>query len=190
EGPVYRFTAKSTQKEAMTWLQANVFATPTWIIQKDYAALTGQEPLSVVGRLHDRALNILVSPSTLSKLISAEAREGAKAYAPSEMLSDVRRSVFSELAGRKTIDVYRRQLQKSFVEKLIALANPSKQEQASLSKSGDINFTNSDIMSVVKGQLRAIAADARRTANSYGDAASKNHLLDLQDRIRQALDPK
>src|SRR5690606_29096478 len=27
EGPVYRFTAKSTQKEAMTWLQANVFAT-------------------------------------------------------------------------------------------------------------------------------------------------------------------
>eukprot|EP01035_Chromulina_nebulosa_P056613 gene56613-77586_t len=29
-GNVYEFTPKSTQKEAMAWLQANVFTTPTW----------------------------------------------------------------------------------------------------------------------------------------------------------------
>ena len=189
-GSVYQFTDKATQKEAMAWLQTNVFTTPTWIIQKNYSALTGQEPLSVVSRVQDRALNILINPSTLSKLASAEALEGTKAYAATEMLSDVKKSVFTELASRKAIDVYRRQLQKSYVEKLITLANPSKQEQAALSRGGEINFATSDIMSAVKGQLRSISAELRTAANSYSDAASKNHLLDLQDRIKQALEPK
>nr|MCU0388951.1 zinc-dependent metalloprotease [Chitinophagaceae bacterium] len=34
-GPVYNFTAKARQKEAMAWLQQNVFTTPTWVIQKE-----------------------------------------------------------------------------------------------------------------------------------------------------------
>jgi hypothetical protein len=189
-GAVYQFTSKATQKDAMAWLQSNVFITPTWIIQKEYAALTGQDPLGVVARVQDRALNILINPATLSKLTSAEASEGAKAYSPTEMLSDVRKSVFTELASRKAIDVYRRQLQKSYVEKLITLANPSKQEQAALSRGGEINIATSDIMSVVKGQLRSLAAELRAAANGYGDTASKNHLLDLQERIKQALEPK
>ncbi|MCH5599775.1 zinc-dependent metalloprotease [Niabella ginsengisoli] len=189
-GAVYEFTSKQTQLDAMNWLKANVFATPTWIIQKDYAALTGQEPLSVMAKVQDRALNELVSASTISKLIRFEAEAGAKAYSSLEMLSSVRKSIFSELLGRKAIDVYRRQLQKSLVEKLIALANPSKQEQASMSRGLEINLTNSDIMSTIKGQLRILSSEIRTAANSYRDTASKNHLLDLQDRIKQALDPK
>lgn len=187
-GPVYGFTSRARQKEAMAWLQSNVFTTPVWIIRKDYAALTGQEPLTVIARVQDRALSGLISASTINKLIRAEAADASAAYTASDMLSDVRRSVFSELASRKAIDIYRRQLQKSLAEKLMAIANP-KPEQSLRSADG-INVGTSDIRSLAKGQLRLLASEIRSSVNGYGDSASKNHLLDLQDRIRQALEPK
>ncbi|WP_346237535.1 zinc-dependent metalloprotease [Niabella insulamsoli] len=189
-GAVYAFTPKSTQVDAMNWLKNNVFSTPFWLVKNDYATLTGQEPLSVVAKVQDRALGELINPGTLSRLIRFQAASGGSAYTPDEMLQTLRRAVFAELPGRKTIDIYRRQLQKATVEKLIALANPSKQEQAALGKDLEINLVNSDIMSVVKGQLRTLASEMRSAAGSYRDAASKNHLLDLQDRIKQALEPK
>ncbi len=174
-GPVYQFTTKAKQKDAMVWLQNNVFATPTWIVQKNYSTLTGQNPLSIVSRLQDRALNGLVNSSTIDKLINFEANSGSSAYSGTEMLSDIRTSIFSELQAKKTIDIYRRQLQKSYVEKLIAIV-PAK--------------GSSDLASIAKGQLRILSTDLRNVANGYADVASKNHLLDLQDRIKQALDPK
>ncbi|GAB3424673.1 zinc-dependent metalloprotease [Niabella aquatica] len=189
-GPVYRFTAKTRQKEAINWLQNNVFITPAWIIQTDYAAVTGENPLSVISKLQDRALNSLVNAATISKLAGFEAMDQAKAYTPNEMLNDVRKSIFSELAARKTINIYRRQLQKLYVEKLIALT--AEQAPAALkgSAGNTANFKTSDVLSAVKGQLRTLSGEIRIAANSYSDAASKNHLLDLQERIRNVLDPK
>ena len=191
-GPVYQVTPKAQQQEAMSWLQTNVFTTPTWVIQKDYSALTGLDPLTAVGRAQDRALTGVVNAGTLSRLIKSEAMEGAKAYTATEMLNDVRRSVFSELASRKAIDIYRRQLQKSLVEKLIALTStkPATSGAARGPATAAANTATSDVVSAVKGQLRTIAAEIRSAANSYGNTDSKNHLLDLGDRIKQALDPK
>jgi hypothetical protein len=192
KGPVYQFTPKSKQKEAMSWLQTNVFATPTWLLKQNYAALTGQNPLSILAWVQDRALSGLVDAGTLYRLSRFEAEEGSKAYSPNEMLGDLRKSVFSELASRKAIDLYRRQLQKSLVEKLVTLSVPPKSNQEAANKAGSsyVNPATIDVVSVVKGQLRILAGEIRSAANSYSDAASKNHLLDLQDRIKMALDPK
>ncbi len=186
EGTVYRFTPRTRQKEAMAWLHSNVFATPDWVIQNEYTALTGQEPLVTIARVQDRALAGLVSTNTLSKLIRAEAADASAAYLPNDMLTDLRKSVFSELASRKAIDIYRRQLQKSLTEKLIAIAKPPETSSRSTSST---NTTTSDIRSLAKGQLRVLATEIRNAAGN-ADIASRNHLLDLQDRIRQALDPK
>lgn len=191
KGIVYEFTPKSTQKEAMAWLQANVFATPTWVIQKSYTALTGQEPLSIVGKIQDRALGNLLNFSTVSKLLRFEAEEPAKAYTATEMMTDVRRAVFSEIYSRSKIDIYRRQQQKALVEKLIELATPSDQTVASINRQYGYSYgKTNDAVSIAKGQLRMLAAEVRSAAGAYGDAASRNHLLDVQDRIKQALEPK
>jgi len=193
-GPVFEFTSKKTQKEAVAWIQANVFTTPLWVIQKNITALTNLTPLSVIGGLQDRALGALISATTLSNLIRFEAEEPENAYTAVELLNDVRKGVFTELGSRKPIDVYRRQLQKSLVERLIGLVNPATPQTVNV---GGMTITissgfskTSDGISLVKAQLKTLAAEIRTSLTGYGDAASKNHLQDLQDRIKLALEPK
>ncbi len=193
-GPVFQFTPKATQKEAMAWIQANVFVTPTWTIQQNITDLTGQVPTTIVGALQNRALASLVSEGTISSLLRFETESPANAYTATEMLNDVRKGIFTELPARKAIDAYRRQLQKSLVERLIGLVNPPPPQTISF---GGTTLTlnsgfskTSDGISLIKAQLRTLATEIRAAAAVYPDAASKNHLLDLQDRIKQALEPK
>ncbi len=194
-GPVYEFTPKATQKEAVSWIQSNVFTTPTWVIQKNITSLTNITPLTVIGSLQERALGSLVSANTINNLIRFESEEPANAYTATELLNDVRRGVFTELATRKPIDVYRRQLQKSLVERLIGLVNPAPPQTANLGGGITISISSgfsrtSDGTSIVKAQLKTLGAEIRAALSAYSDAASKNHLQDLQDRITKALDPK
>ncbi len=196
-GSVFQHAAKAKQKEAMSWIQSNVFATPTWIVPKEYGTLTGQDPVSTIGKLQDRALSSLINASTLSKLISFEASQGTAAYTATEMLNDTKKSIFSELPTRKEINIYRRQLQKLYVTKLIAIAaslsagsNPSMGSQGGGGMGSSNPLTTSDVISIAKGQLRTLSVEIRNATSGYGNAASKNHLLDLQDRIKQSLNPK
>jgi hypothetical protein len=193
-GPVFEFTPKATQKEAMAWIQANVFVTPVWTIQKNITGLTGQAPQTVILGLQNTAISSLVNEGTINNLLRFETEEPTTAYTATEMLNDVRKGVFTELATRKPVDAYRRQLQKTLVERLIGLAVPAPPQTVNfggttLTISSGFSKT-SDGISIVKGQLRTLATELRTAAAAYTDAATKNHLLDLQDRIREALDPK
>lgn len=192
-GAVYEFTPKTTQKEAVSWIQSNVFTTPVWVIQKKITSLTNLTPLSIVGGLQDRALAGLVNVSTINNLIRFESEDPANAYTATELLNDVRKGVFTELATRKPIDVYRRQLQKSLIERLINLiGTPDPQMAAQAAAFGiSLGFSKTgDGLSLIKAQLKTLAAEIRAAATVYTDAASRNHLLDLQDRIKTALEPK
>ncbi|MFX8852633.1 zinc-dependent metalloprotease, partial [Acinetobacter baumannii] len=67
-------------------------------------------------------LTSLISGDRLNRMQFNAARFGSdKAYNAMELLNDVQSGLFTELAGKKTIDVYRRFLQKSYVDRLINL---------------------------------------------------------------------
>ena len=66
-------------------------------------------------------MNDLLSTSRLLKLITQEAQSGSKAYTINELFDDLRKEVWKELAGKKTADVYRRNLQKMHLSRLIAM---------------------------------------------------------------------
>ncbi len=190
QGPVYVFTDKAKQKRAINWIQENVFKTPSWVIQQNITALTNQTPQSIIANLQNRALNSLTSVATLQNLSRFEAEEPAKAYTISELLTDLRRGIFSELTTRSAIDLYRRQLQKIYVERLIALVKEQPQAPAGMSMFAPGNLSNiQDGKSLVKYQLRTLETEIRSAAGS-ANTATRAHLLDLQDRIKNALDPK
>ncbi|HRB51334.1 MAG TPA: zinc-dependent metalloprotease [Niabella sp.] len=186
-GSVYQFISKEHQKEAINWLKENVFTTPFWLIQNDYPSLTGQSPLSIIYQVQSRALGGLLNANTLNKLTRFEVEDATKAYTPTQMLSDVRKAVFSELPARKPIDIYRRQLQSLFVEGMISLFAPQASGSPSSARAGG---QLSERSSIVKGQLRTLLAEVKTAATVATDYATKNHLLDLQNTIKQALDPK
>lgn len=194
-GPVYEVVAKAKQKEAVDFLNKNLFATPAWLINQDiFSRVKSLNGLSVIGGIQDRTLSRLLSSYTLNKMIDAESSLGNNAYLVTELLSDLKKGIWSELAARKPVDVYRRNLQKSFVNSLIGLVNPPK-AQASASSTGSIVIISSsndksDVSSVVRGFLSSLKNEINAAAASSADVMTKYHLQDVAKRIDNALNSK
>jgi hypothetical protein len=49
---------------------------------------------------------------------------------------------------------------------------------------------NTDVISEAKSQLKKLASTIAANKSSISDGATVSHLEDLQDRIKQILDPK
>jgi len=193
-GPVYEYVSKETQKEALDFLGKQVFTTPTWLLDQNIFSKTGGNAVTVVSRLQDAALNRVMGNNTINKLLNAEAAIGNKALTVNELMAELRKQIFTELSSRKTIDIYRRNLQKNMVERLLSIVKPSAGGSSSLgsiiiSFGASVN-RNSDIVSYAKGTLRAIQADIRAAIPAYSDTATKYHLQDLNDRINEGLNPR
>ena len=191
-GPVYEIVSKAKQKEAVDFINKQLFTTPTWLLNQDIFGKTGISGLTVVGALQDNALNRLVGGRTLNKLVEAEASLGNNAYSLNELLTDLKKGILSELAGRKPIDIYRRNLQKSYINALINLVNSTGQSVTvgGVTISTSSVSDKSDIKSVVRAHLAALKTEITVAAAGTVDQLSKFHLQDVAKRIDKALNPK
>lgn len=193
QGVVVEFTPESRQKEAVQFLQDQLFRTPKWLVSEKITAYTADNPITTIGTLQDNILGRLISHTTLSKLLRFE-EAATNAYTANEMLSDLKRGIWSELATRQSIDMYRRNLQKAYAERLISIVKPSATPSGAItfsfgtSTAPTISRTN-DVISLAKMQLRLLQSDIRAALPAYRDATSRAHLMDVSDRITAALDP-
>jgi hypothetical protein len=197
-GAVYSFSSKAKQKEAVSWLGKNVFTTPKWVTSPHITSLINIAPQTTIIGLQDRALNNVFSAGTISKLLRQEAETPTTAYTFTEMATELRRNIFSELANHQSIDIFRRALQKSFTEKLIGLLESSPPGFVITigGTGGGGGFispslgSTSDAISIAKAQLRTLQTQIKTSLPTYTDASSRNHLLDLSERIDLALKPR
>ena len=190
-GPVYEIVAEAKQREAVDFINKQLFTTPTWFLNQDIFGRTGISGLTIVGAIQDNALNRLFGSRTLNKLVDAEAVLGNNAYQVNELLNDVKKGVWGELAARKPIDIYRRNLQKSYISTLGSLLTSG----SSVSVGGvtiSVGGSNdkSDIKSVVRAHLAALRTEINTAAAGIADPMSKYHLQDVSKRIDNLLNPK
>ena len=186
KGAIYELVSKSEQKEALKFLSENVFTTPNWLLKTSVLTKIDKSPVEVVENLQKTVLNRVLSEGVLNKLYEGESLD-ANAYAVYDYLQDIKNSVFSELKSSSKIDIYRRNLQKNFVETLIARTQASK---PSTGRNAETISDNSDVKSLTRGVLREIKADASKNAQNAQDAVTKYHLEDLVYRIDKALEVK
>jgi Met-zincin/Domain of unknown function (DUF5117)/Domain of unknown function (DUF5118) len=193
EGTIVEFVSKAKQKEAMTFLQNQLFTTPKWLVDNSIAEYTGNNKISTIGNIQSAAVDRLLSNTTVDKLIRAQ-EANAGAYSVTEMMTDARKGIYSELATRKPIDVYRRNLQKMFAERLMnnmeEAAMPAAVSTGRGGPSASTYNNNSDAKSVARMQLKILAAEIKAAMPLYMDMMSKAHLEDVLVRINQSLDPK
>ncbi len=186
KGAIYELVSKSEQKEALKFLSENVFTTPNWLLKTSVLTKIDKSPVEVVENLQKTVLNRVLSEGVLNKLYEGESLD-ANAYAVYDYLQDIKNSVFSELKSSSKIDIYRRNLQKNFVETLIARTQASK---PSTGRNAETISDNSDVKSLTRGVLREIKADASKNEQNAQDAVTKYHLEDLVYRIDKALEVK
>jgi len=196
KGPVYENVPKAKQKEAVEFLNRQLFSTPSWLISDDIFEKTGINAISTVGGLQDMILNRMLTTRNLSKLIDAEAKHGSNAYAITDLLSDLKKGIWSELPGRAKVDVYRRNLQKSYINILDGLLNPPKSGGSSdiivimLGGSSLSSVDKSDIKSVARAHLGSLRNEVKAAAAASTDLMTRYHLQDIVVRIDKALNPK
>ncbi|MDE3237108.1 MAG: zinc-dependent metalloprotease, partial [Bacteroidota bacterium] len=195
KGDVYEVTPKAMQKEAVAFLNKQLFETPTWLLDKDILnKISYPTSNDAVQTAQTSTLGSLMDASRLYRLVLSTERFGAdNAYTLDEMMGDVKRGIWSELVSKKPIDAYRRNLQKAYIDNLIDLLNPSTPVITGLPARFTISFTNTkntDVTSFARGYLRSLQSEINAAAAAAGDKATKFHLQDCADRIKKALDPK
>lgn len=195
-GNVYTFVPKSIQKDAMAYLQKQVFSTPAWLLDENI--LRKIEPAGSLERIRNYqagALNQLLDPGRIARLIEAEAVLNAQAYTPLDLFTDLRTGIWSELATGKTIDPYRRNLQRAHIERLEYLMK----EEPSFGMSSSamrfagytpIDVSQSDIRPIARAELKALRAQITQAVARTSDRMSRYHLEDCIQRINNILDPK
>lgn len=194
-GNVFVPVPKDVQKKAMAYLQKETFATPTWMLDQNILKkIENAGSLERVRGAQVGTLNNLLDPGRLARLIEAEAALGNTTYTPLEMLADLRNGIWSELAAGKTIDAYRRNLQRAHIERLEFLM---KEEPAPVPANirafvggTPIDVSQSDIRPMVRAELKTLRTQINGAIARTGDAMSKYHLEDAVQRINQILDPK
>ena len=193
QGPVYEYVTENKQKEAVDFLNKQLFATPTWLIDQDIFSRIGLNGIAVIGTLQDNILSTLLGNRTLSKLLEGESVLGNNAYQLTELLGDLKKGIWSELATRKPIDIYRRNLQKSYVNTLNALLNPGSGPSVSFSGiviTGSTASDKSDVKSVIRAHLTTLRTEINAAVPVITDPMTKYHLQDELKRIDKALNPK
>ena len=136
-------------------------------------------------------MNRVLAPNTFDKLIQFESLDPKKAYLVSELLSDLRKGIWSELATKAPIDIYRRNLQKMYVERLATLVQPPAAQGQSAAPAPQfqapaMSKTN-DAMSLLKGHIKSLQAEIRAALPAVQDNVTRLHLQDVNDRLTKAL---
>lgn len=179
-GPVYEFAPKEKQKRAIAFLQEQLFNTPLWLNDTALFAVT-DAGFSMVASVQQQILFTLLDGKLINRMLTQEEYAPHRAYLPAEMLQDLKAGIFSELPAHKPITVFRRNLQKAYVEKLITLLPPAS-EKSGLS-------AGNDGISIVKAHAKKLAAEMKQASLPVAENMSREHLQDLYERLNTALHP-
>ena len=194
EGAVYSHVAKSHQKNALKFINKELFSTPTWMIDNNiYSKTQFSGAIEKIGNVQTRTLNNILDSGRMARMIENQTMNGSNAYTLVSMFSDLRRGVWSELYNGKRIDTYKRNLQRAHINRLDYLLNTAKNQRGTNSgyfKQSAVNIGQSDIKAMVRGELNRIKRDVRSATSKAPNTTSRYHLQDAIARINKALDPK
>jgi hypothetical protein len=124
-GPVYAPVPAVKQRAALRFLTENVFTAPLWLNNQYVIDYTGKNLYAQISAQQIMMLNGLLFPPLLLKLNSAATMQQKDGYTATEMLDSLQQAIFPAVPSADTPDIYRRNLQKAYVAKLVSLVNPA-----------------------------------------------------------------
>lgn len=188
---VYTHTSKEMQKSAVDFLNKQLFATPSWMMDEEIIARIGDfGALERIRTIQVTTLNGILEWGRLGRVIENEALNGNEAYKITELFDDLRKGIWTELSAGRTIDVHRRALQRAHIERLELLLTgnePTLTAQFRQFAGPQINASQSDIRPMARGELKTLQTQIRGAIGRTSDRMSKLHLEDALARIEKIL---
>ncbi|MGQ0537931.1 MAG: zinc-dependent metalloprotease [Gemmatimonadaceae bacterium] len=199
DGARYAPWPKARQKEAVRFLNANAFATPTFLLSPDI--LRRIEVEGAIRRINQQQAAVLAAlwnDRRLERIIEFDVLDanGNGAYSLGEYLADIRAGIWGELsAANVKIDAVRRELQRSYLVQAGAKINPTPFVPPAGFPPQFLNLvgparTTSDIKPLFRAELRALDASARSALGRTRDGTTRAHLEDVRHQIDRILNPR
>ena len=186
EGYVYSFYDATKQKEAVKWLNTNLFQTPKWLLEKDILKnIDHSGYFEKIRGLQVRQLNSLLSFERVGRMIDEESF-GEDTYSALNMLTDVRTGIWREASRGQSVDLFRRNIQRSYVDRMAYLmTEEARRGRTRPGFEGPIvyNVNTSDVRALVRGELTAVKSRLRSAKNGAINKETKYHYEDIIARI-------
>lgn len=177
------FVPANIQKRAIAFLNEQLFTTPEWLIDRQLMEKAKIPPVNVICSLQSGVLARLINKNTLDKMSENEILNGKKAYTSAQMFNDLKKVIWSNLGQS---DIYKRNMQKAYVENLINLLD--KKGNADKNASGK-RPAYSEAPAIAHGQLTELKRLATSAA-SMTSGTAKGHYQNLITLIDNALSNK
>jgi hypothetical protein len=196
-GVIHTAVPRDKQQEAVRFLLDNVFTTPSFFLDPD--VLRRVEPTGSVERIRTRQAAVLVDlllDSKLSRLVEQQAFATAPspAYTIADLFGDLHRGIFSEaVAVRPTVDAYRRNVQRTYVDQMDRLIN-TPLAAATPPGGGFPGFTPppprpADARALARADLVDLDGQLRTAILRTTDRVTRAHFQDLRARIDRIFNP-
>jgi Met-zincin/Domain of unknown function (DUF5117)/Domain of unknown function (DUF5118) len=182
----YVVVPKATQQTAVKWLLANAFSNVDWLINREVVTHHMMGYTDRIRSLQASPLNRMLSFETFARLDNS-GLSTANAYKTVDLCQDLRQGLWSELATGAKMDGFRRNIQKAYVERMKYLL--TEQMTPSPFARDFYNVSQSDVRSIVRGELKTLLASLLTAKGKYADKETAYHLADCIDRIQTALNP-
>ncbi len=175
-GVVYTPMPAARQREAVSFLSQNAFATPEWLI--DPEVLRRIEPAGALNRIRAAqtgVLSNLMDSGRFARIVEQDAMDAKTAYPAVDFLAAVRAGIWGELnRAQVKIDAYRRNLQRAYLDLAVARVNGGNTEERSL----------------YRAELKSLDASILRAMSASTDKETRAHLDSARQQIAVALDPR
>lgn len=168
---------KERQTAAVAYVNTELFTTPDWLL--DTTVLNKcQLPYTsdYIEDMQVKAVNSLLSPVKLNRLLSLTKRFGAdKTLTAEELLAMVRSTIWKGLdSSSVNIGAYHRNMQKAYVGALFSLLMHKERE-----------VSESDAVTVATTEIKTISALVRKASPHAANAVVAAHLADLLERMER-----
>lgn len=169
---------KKEQKEALFFLNTNLFQTQDWLLEPTLVKIMSHKGrnLSIPERFmyaQSWTLSELLSPRVFEKLEKG-IYEDPNQYSIAEYLDDLEKIIFSEFKQASSISYFRRRLQNSYLRELQRVKN----ENMVIPLMDDMNV-------LLKDHLQKIKASAMKANVNMEDNLTKLHINSLVESIDQ-----
>ena len=189
DGAVYTHVDKTHQRACINFLNKHLFETPNWMINEEILnKIEYAGTLNRIRSLQSSYLNRVLDFGRMARLIENEAINRQDAYSLIEMMTDLRKGIFKEIYNNEVIDVYRRNLQLAYLDRISYLMS---NEQSSIpswarDRVTSVKVSQSDIRTVAANQLIELRKDLKKHKNK-SDKMTKMHLEMVQNKISSIL---
>jgi hypothetical protein len=186
EGGRFKTVPARRQREAMAFLNEAAFKTPEFFLDREILRrIEAYGGLERIDSAQARILTDLFYNGRLHRLIEYEAlaQPGEEVYTVAELLRDVRRGIWSELAsGRVMVDAARRNLQNSYLALVDAKVNPHDEPR--------YNRVPADAQALLRQELTTLDSALRAALPRTGDEVTRAHVQAARTRIARILDQR